>query len=234
MSKILLVLVSLVALYLLGAGIKFYKTVQVSKELIRSTAVYEKVSEDDSRPVLVLGDSTAVGVGANTREETTAGQVSAYLEATSVENYAKSGAFVENLSEQIAQAKFNQYELILIQIGANDIVRLHSPEKTAALLVQTLKTLPQAKRVIVLSAGDVGGAPLFPIFLRPLYTNRTLAYHAAFEKSVSSTGATYINLYTSPSRKVINDDPDVYLAADGFHPSSAGYKLWFDEIRAVV
>ncbi|MBU1292644.1 SGNH/GDSL hydrolase family protein [Patescibacteria group bacterium] len=207
----------------------FYLTVQTSKKIIENTTPYTKEGEGDA--VLVLGDSTAVGIGAAAPEESVAGQVAKEIEVGSVENYAKSGAEVNDLSGQIAQAKKGDYRLILIQIGGNDIIRFHNAQKVGKELAQVLKTLPGSEKVIVISAGDVGGAPLFPFPIRPFYTRLNNEYHEVFEHVVSEAGYTYVNFGNSPATKTINEDPKTYLAADGLHPSSAGYKLWFEDIR---
>jgi len=228
--KVVLILGILVVAYLGYAGFRFYTAVQISKKLVEEAVSYEKVGDDVRTAVLVLGDSTAVGVGADTPEDTVAGRTSAYLDATSVENYAVSGAQVEDLPGQIERAKHAEYRLILIHIGANDIIQLHSPTKTANSLKSVVETLPTAERIII-SAGDVGGAPLFPSVIRPFYTKRTILFHDAFTQALAESRAMYVNLYASPSREVINKNPDIYLAADGLHLSSKGYELWFKEIQ---
>jgi lysophospholipase L1-like esterase len=181
--------------------------------------------------VLVLGDSTAVGVGADSSEDTVAGRVSSYLDASSVENYSVSGALTREVPAQAANAKFSQYRLILIQTGGNDIIRFRSAKEGAEDLRAALGTLPAADRVVIISAGDVGGATLFPFFIRPSHTKLNNEYHAAFAEVAEDTGVTYVNFGNAPATTMINDRPDLYLSPDGLHPSSEGYALWFDTIK---
>ncbi|MBU2103771.1 hypothetical protein KKD81_01270 [Patescibacteria group bacterium] len=210
-------------------AINFYLTVQVSKKIIENTVPYTKEGEGDA--VLVLGDSTAVGIGARVPEESVAGLVAEYIGAGSLENYARSGAEVKDLSEQITRAQRSEYRLILIQIGGNDIIRFHSAKETARELAEVLQELPTSEKVVVISAGDVGGATLFPYPVRPFHTRLNKKFHAAFEEVVTAAGHTYVNFGKSPATQKINNDPKTYLSADGLHPSSAGYKLWFEDIR---
>jgi len=230
MRTILIIALALVLIYIAYAGVKFYAGVQAARRGAALTKPHEKQSTDHALPVLVLGDSTAVGVGAATPEESLAGLVSGYLHATSVENYAVSGAEVKDLRSQVAEAKLAHYRLILIQIGGNDIIAFHDASTTAALLAQILKTLPGADRVVVISAGNVGGATLFPWPIRPYYTYLNNQYHAAFAAVVAAAGMAYVNLAADPGAKLIQDQPDIYLH-DGLHPSSAGYALWFSAIK---
>lgn len=212
-------------------GIKFYLTVQISKKLIDAAVPFTAPSDDSSSAVLVLGDSTAVGVGADSPEDTVAGRVNAYLAPSSVENYAVSGAVTRDLPDQAAKAKFAQYRLILIQIGGNDIIRFRSAEKGAEDLRAAIRALPEAERIIIISAGDVGGATLFPLAVRPFHTRLNHEYHDAFARVAAEEGVTYVNFGDAPATQIINNDPKTYLAADGLHPSSAGYALWFDTIQ---
>ncbi len=230
MRTLFLIAGALVLLFLAYAGIRFYLTVQVSKKLIEATVPYEKKSTDASMAMLVLGDSTAVGIGADTPEESVAGRMAGYLDASRVENRAKSGAVTADLRDQISQAELARYRLILIQVGGNDIIRFRSAEEAAGELREAIALLPEADRVILISAGDVGGATLFPFFVRPFHTKLNGEYHDEFAKVGEETGITYVNFGIAPATKTISEKPEIYLAKDGLHPSSEGYRLWFETI----
>lgn len=229
MKWIFLVLLVL-ALIFLYYGVSIYAKYQVSKKLIAQAKPFELVTNDETKPLLVLGDSTAVGVGASKPEDTLAALVAHRIGATEVENYGASGARVADLAGQIQKAKLKHYALILVQIGANDIVRFKSIDDAADELTLALQQLPHAEKVVVMSAGNVGGTKFFPFFVNPIYTQLNLTYHDGFEAVVKNAGGVYVNLYQDPSTDPFVQEPDIYLAKDGFHPTSAGYKLWFEEI----
>ena len=228
---VLVALAVLLVLYVAYSGVKLYLTVQVSKKLVHNAVPYQNITVDTSKPFLILGDSTAVGVGASEPDYTLGGRVAHAIGTTYAENHAVSGAVVADLPGQIYQAKLPHYHLILIQIGANDIIQFHNAAKTATQLQSILKTLPQADKVIIISAGDVGGATLFPIFIRPFHTWGNNAFNTAFTAATTAAGATYVNLTQDSSTKIISANPKKYLAADGLHPSDAGYALWFQAIQ---
>ncbi len=225
------VLGGLVLLLVVYWGVKFFMTVQVSKKIINATVAYQKAGEGENT-VLVLGDSTAVGIGAERPEESVAGRVSGFLQADSLENYAVSGAVTSDLNKQRESAKLEQYRLILIQIGGNDIIRFKPAEGVGEELRRTIRNLPDAEKVVIISAGDVGGATLFPWPVRPFHTRLNNTYHEIFAKVAKEEGVTYVNFGNSPATKQINEKPEIYLAADGLHPSSEGYRLWFEEIQS--
>jgi lysophospholipase L1-like esterase len=181
--------------------------------------------------MLVLGDSTAVGVGAARPEESLAGLIANKESFGHVENYAMSGAVVADIAGQITKAKRSKYDFILIQIGGNDIIRFRSAASQAALLAVSLEKLPSASQTLLLTAGNVGGTTLFPLPMRPFYERLTLQYHEAFAEVAREKGIIYVNLYVPPAQDPFVQDPDIYLAKDGLHPSSAGYQRWFEQIQ---
>lgn len=211
-----------------------YFKARASRALMQTETVYIKESGNYAATLLVLGDSTGVGVGAGTPEASVAGRLAAHLGATHVENYAESGAETAGLPAQIAKATLPRYDTILIQIGGNDILWFHDAKKTAGELKDALAALPDAEKVIVLSAGNVGGATIFPPPLRPFHTWRNQAFHTEFAKAASVSGAVYVNLYEPPGMDPFLENPERYLAEDGLHPSAEGYALWFKKILAVL
>lgn len=197
---------------------------------VKTAIPFTKEGSPD-KALLVIGDSTGVGVGASRPEDSVAARVADYIHATSVENYAVSGSKVTNLPDQIAQAKLAHYALILIQIGANDIIYLHSPFLVSMHLMSIMKTLPTADKVIMICAGNIGAVRIVPPPLRPYYTWLTQRYHRAFKRVADQLGTIYVNLYVPRAEDPFRRDPSGYFSADMLHPSSAGYAVWFDCIK---
>ncbi|MEX2340922.1 MAG: SGNH/GDSL hydrolase family protein [Candidatus Paceibacterota bacterium] len=221
-----LLLLTIVCYYV----VTLYQKIQISTKLVQKAEPFRLMSADDSVTVLVLGDSTAVGVGADEPALSVAGRLANHLDATFVENLSQSGAKSEDLKGQISSASKDSYKYILIQIGGNDIISFKSATKAAEELTDAVKTLPATENLIVLSAGNVGGGTFFPHFLRPLYTKINLAYHKSFARVVEEAGGTYVNLYVEPAKDPFVLQPERYLALDGLHPSSEGYRVWFRRV----
>ncbi len=222
---------SVVIVVLAYWSFRFFHFYTISKGLVRVAAPYENLSSDTSNTMLVLGDSTAVGVGASTSSESLPARIARAIGSTYVENHAVSGAVVVDLKGEIAQATLTHYDFVLVQIGANDIVRFHNAKATTHDLLTMLATAPQSSQVLVISAGDVGQATLFPEPVRPFYTHLNKEYHQEFGRALTAEGYTYVDLSKAPGAALFSSQPKIYLAADGFHPSSAGYGLWFDAIQ---
>lgn len=209
-----------------------HSKVRVSKELVQRAEIYQNPTHITDITLLVVGDSTAVGVGATEPTDTVAGLLAKDVHATHVENYAVSGAVIGDLNEQIAKATLPSYDYILIQVGGNDIIRWNDVSKAQAELETVLDSLPETNALYVMSAGNVGGTTFFPWFMNSSYTKSTLAYHTMFESTVPKYSGQYINLYEPPESDPFMKEPQTYLAEDGLHPSSAGYRLWYDRLQA--
>ena len=230
----LLILGVLAALLVLYWGARFAYLFSIAMKLTSNTVPFERITDDTRVPLLVLGDSTAVGVGASTPEESVPGRVAVYIGATYVENHAVSGARVDDVPQQVKKATLPRYRMILLQIGANDMARFRDADEAAAGLAEVLQGLPAADTVVVISAGDLGTARIFPPPMRPWYTRVNRAYHAAFAKAAEAHGAVYVDLSRGPGKELFEKEPGTYFAPDQFHLSSAGYGLWFDAIREAL
>lgn len=225
--RYLFILLALVAAYLAFETARSVSFIRISARLISEAKPFEKAS--GTRSMLVLGDSTAVGVGAPS-DGTVAGRLSAALDA-SVENYAVSGAQTRDLKGQIDRAKKSSYDLILVHIGANDIIRFHSVKDTSALLDESLARLRgKSEHVVLLTAGKVGKAPFFPHGLGWIWTVRSKALRSSFMPVAEKNGVAYVDLYTMPDP--FNADPDRYYAPDGLHLTGDGYGFWYEATQA--
>ena len=115
--------------FLVGAAAYVvFEIVRVRGLVMRSKALIDSAHSFEAREgalsILVLGDSTAVGIGALS-EENVAGRLAHALNA-SVENHAESGALSGDISAQLSSAARKRYDVVLIQVGANDVIRMRS------------------------------------------------------------------------------------------------------------
>jgi lysophospholipase L1-like esterase len=181
----------------------FARKVRVARELVRDARPFELVGPlHTGTSLLMLGDSTAVGVGATKPEESLTGLIAKHIEAASVENRAFSGARVRDLATQVRDLSRDRYSVIVVGIGANDIIRFGSAKNTTRHLRVILEGLPKHDRLVVYMAGNVGATDIFPIPFRFIYTRLTMQYHRAYEEMVPQVGGVYVNLYAEPAPPV--------------------------------
>ncbi len=220
------VLLLLVLLYVL------YECVRVWRLIGRVPSAERYERSFGSQSMLVLGDSTAVGVGALTPGGSVAGYLAAALDA-SVENYAKSGAVAADIHAQFARAQRGQYDLVLVQIGANDVIRFRSHQGAQENLDRLLQAVAHTSdHVVLITAGKIGDAPFFPRLLAPILTMRAQALRKRFIETATLHGAVYVDLYHAADP--FSSDPARYYAPDGLHLTSDGYRFWFDETRQAI
>lgn len=224
--KIVLALCTLLLIYGVYEVVRVYSLATKSRTLVSSATAFSRM--DGGRTMLVLGDSTAVCVGA-TPESSVPGRLSALFDA-SVENYAVSGARIADVSAQIEKAQKETYDIILIHAGANDVIHGTAPENVRKDLEAVLaKASLLSNRVIVLTAGKIGDAPFIPWFVRGFMNARTAHVRDIFIEMATKYKAVYVDIY-SRNLNFAENIPR-YYATDQFHLSGEGYGEWFSIVR---
>jgi lysophospholipase L1-like esterase len=234
--RLLYIFAALIVAVLGYAGYLYARVAQatsISEGLIRDAVPYEQHPSNATKHFLVFGDSTAVGVGSVPNASSTAGRLGNDFRNADVENVSKSGLKLAGLEAKIPLVSRDHYDLILIQIGANDITGLTSLSAVQASLTHVLSwASSHSEKVIIFSAGNVGLAPVFGWPLRELYSHRTLEVRDIFMKTAASyPNVSYVDLYRDAAHDQFIKDIPKYYAPDHFHPSSDGYAIWYEGVR---
>ncbi len=195
----------------------------------------------DARPLtfVVLGDSTAAGVGAGSADDAYPTRLARLIAR---EHFFRvrllalgvSGARVADvLDEQLPRALDEDPDVVFVGIGANDVThvtRLDDVDDDMGALLDTLRERGVA--TVVAGPPDMRS----PVFLEPLRTIvgwRGQAVAERIEAAARNAGAGVVPL-ADGTREFFAEDPDRYYAEDDFHPSAAGYALWADVIYPYV
>jgi lysophospholipase L1-like esterase len=226
----------------LGAlGLAGYGVLRVEAELAKRIvgSPLDGAPDDDGtygygpgEPVrlVMLGDSTAAGMGATHREQTIGAIIAhgvAALSGRPVEltNVAVVGAESPQLGEQVVRAleQVPHPDVAVISIGANDVT--HRNDRTAAVrhLEMAVSRLRETgAEVVVATCPDLGAVePLAqPLKLLARRWSRDLA--AAQTVAVVEAGGRAVSVgnLLGPS---FRSEPKVMFSEDRFHPSPAGY-----------
>ena len=221
----------LVIAYVAYAAYSIRHSASLSVPLIKAAHPYNREDPALVHTLLVIGDSTAVGVG-SPAESTVAARLADYTHA-SVENYAVSGAVTADLEAQMSHARREKYDLILLQIGANDVIGFRSLDTAASQLDTALQKLRRkSDHVMVLTAGNIGTAPIFPRPVGWVMSYRTRALRERFIAECTTRGAIYVDIYIRPDPFLGNEER--YYAPDGLHLSAEGYAYWFSVVKEYV
>jgi acyl-CoA thioesterase I len=180
---------------------------------------------------VALGDSTVAGVGASSPETTYVARLFARLREVypnaQVSNLGIGGANAPDvLGGQVPRVAELQPRLVTLSVGPNDLTQGRSPEQFDGDLDQILSALTaDPNRLVVVNLmPDLSLAPVFPAEQRALVAARTAEFNAVLRQKAEAYGAVVVDLYMA-SQDEIPRTPD-FFAADGYHPSDAGYARW--------
>lgn len=221
-------LAGLVVLALLTvSGCTVWRIGQAS-DLARRSEPLQHTPANPALRLLVVGDSTAVGTGASSPQTSLAGLLAREYPRLRIDNRARDGARWDDLEAQLGGSE--RYDLVLIQAGGNDVIRLRNMDTVGADIERVL-TLAKARtdRVIVMPAGNVGNAPFFYPPVSWWMSSRARTLHALVREAAQRHGAAYVNLYKDKASDPFAQQPELN-AVDGLHPSDAGYRVWFTEL----
>jgi lysophospholipase L1-like esterase len=186
--------------------------------------------------VLVLGDSTGVGLGANLPDETIPGMLSAEHPQVEITNMAVSGARLEDVRQQVSALAADEaappFDLILLMVGGNDVLRL-TPMGRLALETDVL--LPELTRlgtkVLWLCSANLGLAPVFMAPWSWWASLRTYRVCMLFERMAARYGVLFISVFRQRGEEPFTNEPAMYFSLDGVHPSSAAYRVCYEHLR---
>lgn len=180
--------------------------------------------------VLVLGDSTARGVGAERREHTVAAIVAVGLAALSgrpvrVVNVSISGATSTALPTQL-ETGLERLDAVpdvaMIMVGANDVTHRLSRAESVRHLTDTIRRLrARGTEVVVGTCPDLGTVRPIPQPLRVLARRWSRDLAAAQTVAAVGAGARSVSVGDLVSPHFYTDLS--LFSPDRFHPSSAGY-----------
>jgi len=205
--------------------------VETSRTLARNSHAFSVEPEQARARLLVIGDGTAIGLGASDPAASVAGQLATRSPALAVDNVARAGARFADLPAQLDAARGKRYDAILVMAGSSDIFRLTSEAALrAAIDRMAVRAKQMAPLVVVMPAGNIGNTPFFLPPLSWLVSARAKMLQDVVRDGAALRGLAYVNLYQAKADDPFAREPDRLNARDGLHPSDAGYALWLDEL----
>jgi lysophospholipase L1-like esterase len=189
---------------------------------------------DPEMTFVVLGDSTAAGLGAGDPERAYATLLAKRIAAQGYRVHLValgiSGARTHDvLRAQVPLAVEARPDLVFVGIGANDVTHLTPLDEVradASELVERLRAT--GADVVIAGAPDMRAAAWYEP-LRSLAGWRGRAVAAAVEEGGSAAGATTVPLAERTGPYFARDPEDAY-GGDDFHPGPGGYRAWADAI----
>ena len=178
--------------------------------------------------LLVLGDSTAVGVGAATQDDALPGNLARELHARwhrGVEWTAmgRSGATAHDLvHDYLPQALEAEFDFVFLTVGANDALKIRTRAAFSRDVRSILSQLRQRNPDAVQMMSSLPAFYRFELLPQPLKRNLYL-HSSSLESAARSVVREFGNSFMSPKPPPYTEG---FFATDLFHPSSQGYRDW--------
>lgn len=179
--------------------------------------------------LLILGDSAAAGVGAESQELALSGQLAARLARRFDLRWklvAQTGATTRDALQTLAALPGERYDVVVTSLGVNDVTGGRSTTRwiaDQARLVDLLQTQFGARRILLSALPPMHRFPALPQPLRAYLGAQALRFNAALQAFAAATeGCTWVALDLSA------DEQD--MAHDGFHPGPAIYAAWAERL----
>jgi lysophospholipase L1-like esterase len=206
--------------------VKVVRALRLGRDIVSAASPFEQRPAEPSLRVLIMGDSTGLGVGAQ------AGQSLAALLAADrpdaeVLNVSRSGARLGDITHQLRQLPRSKerWDLVLLHAGGNDIFRGTSParmRRDAEVLLSKLISL--ARHVVWLGPPNIG---LLPAFVPPfswLLSRRSVLACALFKQCADRFGVRFVDFCEPRDKAFFSADPERYIASDQVHPTEETYR----------
>ena len=187
--------------------------------------------------LLVVGESSAVGVGVRSYDETLAAHIAAlYSErAGCIVHWSasgKSGATVDELLAHLARQPQEclKANIVVMAIGVNDVLRFRSPwhwRRSLRSLIDLLQVSSGCQLMLLSPIPPLWKFALLPVPLRYLLGAQALLLDLCSQIVV--TRDSRVRYLCIPLL-----DQTTMLCEDRFHPSSCGYREWARHVALAI
>jgi lysophospholipase L1-like esterase len=196
----------------------------------RAVGTFGSEHEGEPLGLAMLGDSLAVGIGADAREHTVGALLAESLARRSgrpvaLSNTGRSGADSGDLAAQVREvlAADQHADVAVIIIGGNDVMHRNDATVAARQLYRAVRDLRRSgSRVVVATCPDMGTvrALVQPLRYIAHRASRTLALAQTLVVLRGGGSAVPLGATLGP---IFVRRPKQMFSTDHFHPSSAGY-----------
>lgn len=180
--------------------------------------------------LLVLGDSTAAGVGVDSQVDGLPGNLARSISAHTGRGVrwtavGANGATARDLLERFVDAAtVESYDIVFLTIGANDALTLRSRAAFGRDIRCLLARLRRASPEAAILMSSLPAFFRFALLPNPLRFNLYL-HSQSLESAARSIVARTPGAHMSPPPPPYTDG---FFATDQFHPSAIGYRDWSD------
>lgn len=223
-------------LYLGWSAARGYFLLSQTRQIAAQNANFSRdyfVGPTHAPPLLyvVMGDSTAAGLGAGNEIQTLPGQLAQFIAAQNrrvrVVNLAQSGARVRDvIQNQLPALQKLRPDLVSLCVGANDATHFTKTadfERDFRWLLSALETT-SARQILVSNTPDMFLAPALPLPFSLAVGRRARRFNSILRAQKRDSKLQIVDIF-GRGKLDFRRDSTLY-AADLFHPSTRGYRVW--------
>ena len=231
-TKIILITLVILCAYCIYAYLRTKSYISAGNELADKAVAYVQHPDNPKLKFLTIGDSSVVGTGASNPKGSVAGYLGADFPKADIVNLGVNGSKVHKIPSRLRELDGQKFDLVLIHIGGNDIVRRTNLKEFERSLTDVFdEAIKLSDNIIALHGGNVGTAGLFPYGTRWIFTYRTWQVRKIYKSLAEKKGVKYIDLWRNKENDPFAADMQTYYAGDLFHPSDEGYRDWYSFIK---
>jgi lysophospholipase L1-like esterase len=189
----------------------------------------------DGRRILIVGDSTAAGTGADSYEFSLAGRFANDFPRADIVNLGVNGSTTKGVLSQLEKVKDEYFDLIVLVTGGNDIwafTTFWGLKKTLKSIFEITNKLSDGKTVVLLYGAN-GSMNAIPLIFRLFFFLRTEKIKKAFKEVTQEKNVPLVELFTDDINNPFLQNPKTYFSSDGIHPSDLGYWMWYKKMWEV-
>jgi lysophospholipase L1-like esterase len=183
--------------------------------------------------LLIIGDSSAVGVGTSHQEEALLGHMRKRLSQTNTVYWsvdAKTGATTADTIARLQERTPQKFDIVSVSLGVNDItarVPLSEWLQRFSMLLQLVELKFQADVICISGIPPIHYFPLLPQPLRWVLGAQAARFDRALRKLVSNrSGCRFIEMDFEPNVS--------QMSPDGFHPGPKIYAEWGRKVYRAI
>lgn len=180
--------------------------------------------------LLILGDSAAAGVGAQSQDQALSGQLVQALSPHFRVRWvlqAQTGITTAQTLQQLREQPAEAFDVVVTSLGVNDVTGNCSPARWLQNKAQLLSLLQQQYHAQLVLLSELPPMHRFPALPQPL------RWYLGAQAQRYNRGLQTLLLQHSDCRlvsvQVPSNDTDL-VASDGFHPGPGFYRLWGQQL----
>ena len=178
--------------------------------------------------MLLLGDSSAAGVGVSDQSEALSGQLTQRLRSHFTVDWvleAKTGRTTRQMFKRLVKMPAAQYDIAVTALGVNDITQRASREnwlEDTELMWDLLHSKFGVRQIYVSGIPQIGHFPLLPPVLRWILGRQGARYDAGLAQMVANRPECFHIPADLPLHGL--------MSKDGFHPGPQVYAAWAERL----